>query len=662
MPKEAKKTTPNIVNRRSSSSLASFVERPVPTDKEVASFEKVIKQEARHQEIDANLSEIYRDTKGRLVDVKKMSIRSRQSVISRWFKKLFFLITLGVVAYFAYDYFFSNQNNIGAVEFTIVAPEKIMAGEEFSYLINYHNPTKFALSQINLEIKYPDSFIFSGSSVSPQRGNYGWDLPELAAGGSASLSITGKIINKSDSVNLVSGRLSYVPVNFSSQFKKEASASTLLGNPGFQVDLDFSQTAFLNQENEFTIIFSNITGNSLGDFYLNFVAPDGAEIWVASTTPALPASESSKKITVLKEGSASWLVSGLELTSDRQMIVSKYLIKQSTAGQAITVRLEKKIADGQAYVFWEKTITPELIDSDLNLTLYLNDSKNDTPVNFAQPLDYRLSYNNQGSHTFKDVAIMASLKGDFLDWSAWKNEQSAEVHSNGTVIWTKEEIPALAEIQPGQSGEIVFSLKLKPFSSNNLGQEAQIVSYAQYSVNNQATPVDQNKSNTITSRINSDLSLVEQIRYFNDDNIPVGSGPLPPKVGEATSFKVYWTVKNNLHELNETRVVFSLPSYVTWNDQVSTNVGSLYYDNSSHQVIWEIGRLPVSVYRADAEFGISLAPAESDRNKILVLSPGALITATDTETLAVITKRTDAKTTKLEDDDIASLNNSGRIE
>jgi len=158
------------------------------------------------------------------------------------------------------------------------------------------------------------------------------------------------------------------------------------------------------------------------------------------------------------------------------------------------------------------------------------------------------------------------------------------------------------------------------------------------------------------------LSLTEQIRYFNDDNVPVGSGPLPPKVGEKTSFRVYWTVKNNLHEIKEAVVAFSLPSYIVWDDKASTNVGSLYYDASSRQVIWEIGRLPVSVYRADAEFSLSLTPAETDRNKILVLSPGSIIAAIDTETLADITKQTAAKTTKLEDDDIAGLNNSGRVE
>ncbi len=220
----------------------------------------------------------------------------------------------------------------------------------------------------------------------------------------------------------------------------------------------------------------------------------------------------------------------------------------------------------------------------------------------------------------------------------------------------------MGEIKPGQEGEINFTINLKSFSENDLDKDFSVFSYAQYSINNQTIKGGDNKSNTITTQINSDLSLNEQIRYFNEDNAPVGYGPLPPRVYEKTGFRVYWTVKNNLHELSGARVVLPLPANVAWDEKTSTSVGNIYYDSSTHQVIWEIGRLPVSVYQANAEFGISVTPGESDRNKILILSPGSTVTATDIDTRDTISKKTDAKTTKLEDDEIAGLNNSGRVE
>ena len=59
---------------------------------------------------------------------------------------------------------------------------------------------------------------------------------------------------------------------------------------------------------------------------------------------------------------------------------------------------------------------------------------------------------------------------------------------------------------------------------------------------------------------------------------------------------------------------------------------------------------------------LSLTPTDADRNKILILSPGSAVSAMDTETKSLISKRLGAKTTKLEDDDIAGLNNSGIIQ
>ena len=82
----------------------------------------------------------------------------------------------------------------------------------------------------------------------------------------------------------------------------------------------------------------------------------------------------------------------------------------------------------------------------------------------------------------------------------------------------------------------------------------------------------------------------------------------------------------------------------------------------TRQVVWEIGLLPVSVYQASAEFGINLTPSENDRNKILILSSGATVSATDSETKSTIVIKSGPKTTKLEDDEIAGMNNNGRIQ
>ncbi len=662
MPAEKKIKKVLKVERENESGLSSFIERPVPSTKEVASFERALGHELREQEIDTNLSEIYSDKKGALVDVKKMKIKNRQLFIVSFFKNLLLLAFIGGFIYFSYVYFFGMNNDSSSLEMKISAPEKVLAGEDFSYKVEYHNPSKYILTKVRLEIQYPENFILTNSSIIPQSGDYGWNLPDINPGATATLTINGRLINKPDSINVVSGRLIYTPINYSNQFKKEASASTLVSGLGFQVDLQYSNTSFLNQDNSMNLVFSDVKNNYLGDFNLGFALPEETNASVASTSN-ISASSSllTKKIDISKIGGASWQINGLSSELGPQDIPLIYRVGSKLDNPEISVRLEKKLENGESYVFWEKTFKPELVKSDLNLTLFINGSKSDSALNFGQALNYTLSYNNKGDNTFKEVVIMSVLSGDFLDFNSLQMEKAGELKEN-RIIWTKNEIPELAEIKPGQEGEINFSLNLFPYKETDLGKNFEVTSYSQYGVNNQVTKGEENKSNTIISKINSDLSLSEEIRYFNEDNQPVGSGPLPPKVLEKTSFKVYWVVKNNLHELTDSRVVFTLPNNVNWDNGANTNVGNISYNENTREIVWEIGRLPVSVYRADAEFSISVTPGENDKNKILILSAGSTISATDSETKNTITKKTGAKTTKLEDDDIAGMNNSGRVQ
>lgn len=652
-----------IINKENNSGLSAFVERPIPTEDEVENFEKVVDREVRHQEIDSNLTEIYSDKEGALVNVKKMNVKRKQIFAITIFKRLFTIVLLGLVAYFSYFYFFTRDNDMGGVEFIIVAPDKIKAGEEFSYKIEYRNPTKFSMSNLRLELQYPENFIFSSASLDASSGNYGFNLPDLASGANGSLVINGRLISVIDSVNVISGRFSYVPLNFSSEFRKESSAATVISDLGFQVALETPNTVFLGTDNELSISLFNFNDSYLGDFNVRFIlSPDSSisqnkEDAAASSTAS---STDSLHLKAVSQGGDSWLVSGLNAETSGEKLRFNYLFKSQPDITDLTIRLEKKLDDGQAYTFWEKTISPEIVKSDLNLVLFLNGSKNNGAASFDEVLNYTVNYSNKGSNSFKDAVIMAVLDGYFLNTSSISADKNGEI-SGGKIVWTKAEIPALSEIKPGDEGDINFSVRLKKYQESDFGQKLETTAYVQYGIDNKTTSNNSNKSNIINTKINSDLSLLEQVRYFNDDNAPVGSGPLPPKVGEKTSLKVYWTVKNNLHELSATNVVLNLPAQVSWNESTTVSVGDLYYDSAQHAVIWNIGFLPVSVYQLDASFSISVSPTAADYDKILILSPGSVITAFDNETQVTIKQKITPKTTRLEDDDIAGLNNSGRV-
>ncbi|MFA7702743.1 MAG: hypothetical protein WCX80_04810, partial [Patescibacteria group bacterium] len=342
----------------------------------------------------------------------------------------------------------------------------------------------------------------------------------------------------------------------------------------------------------------------------------------------------------------------------------KYRIKEKTDDQQkITLRLEEKAQNDKYYPFVEKEIIVDVIKSNLNLSLSLNGEKGDQNVNFNDTLNYSLSYSNKGDSLMKDVVIMAVLNSDFLDWGSVKDKNNGQ-KKKGLITWTRNEIPELRELEAGKEGTIDFSIKVADFNTSDLGKNFTIKSYAQFSIGNseELKEGSDNKSNEINSRINSDLNFTEQIRYFDEDNVPVGDGPLPPQVGQKTSLKVYWKITNNLHELNNVSVEYQLPASVYFDNRAQASVGSINYDGLSNKIIWTIGRLPLTVYNANAEFNIAVSPNNNDRNKIMVISGGTVISALDVDTQETIIKSSSVQTTRLDDDDIASMNNDGRVQ
>lgn len=654
------------VQKKSHSSLADFIERPVPNEQEVASFNRLVKQEVRDQEIDTNLSEIYRDRNGDLIDVRTMKVKKRRSVWQKIWRRFLTLVVLVALAYGFY-YFISQRSNSAALSLEVKAPEKVMAGEEFFYEISYKNTGRFGLNEINLNIQYPDNFVFLESSVPASNQKDNWQLPDLGPGQDYALKIKGKLINKQDSPNILNVRLTYTPENFSSEFKKETSANVLISGLGFEVEANYLNTALIGQLGEVNLVFNNFTEQIyLNDLLLNVSAPENISINdLAKTEEKSPVASSeaeSPLLTLSKISGAQWQIGGVLPKLNKQSLTLKYQVKEKIDDkQSIVIVLEQLTPDGRNLIFWEKSLDLEIMKSDLNLTLAVNDLKADSAVNFGQRLNYEIEYANRGASVLNDLNIRLDLQGEFFDWSSLDDVQGGQRSGPG-LIWTKDQVSSLRALEPGQSGKINFSIKLKNFQNSDLGKDLSLTSQARFNLSSGSDESSSDRqSNTIINKLNSNFDLVEQIRYFDENNIPVGSGPLPPKVGSKTSFRVYWVVSNSLHELSSSKVSLLLPAYVNFEEKSSVDTGSLIYDPNERRVTWDIGRLPLSARRASAAFNISIQPGLDDLDKILILSPGASAEALDIETQGKIIKTISAKTTKLEDDDIANLNNSGQV-
>lgn len=641
------------IKNRQASSLSEFVKKPLPNEEEVAAFEKYAADEAKETEIKDSLAKIYQDDQGNKIDIKTLTVKKGRGFFFNLFSFIIVLFVLAGGIYAAYNYLFLKINapkQPVSLEFSSKA--QVANGEEFYYDLNYKNEDKVSINNIEIKADYPENFIFLSSDPAPAKNNNHWEIPSLASHRSDTIRIKGKLVGDVDAKSVILADMTYKPDNFSSEFKKSASFETKINDLGLDISFINSTSALIKEDNEIAVKFKAHEQNFMNNFRLRLDFPEEVEIIkpakdAATTTPA--------GALIKMDGQSDWIISDLGKKENELKI--KFRIKEKKQPEAaIKFKFEAPMnAAGQKpeyYSFYEKELVYEVIKSDLNLGLIINGSPLDQASDFGQTLNYSISYANKGESDMKDVIIMAVLESDFLDWPSLDDKNNGQISGN-SISWSKDEIKGLALIKNQAEGAIDFSIKLKSKGFPDIGKSFQVKSYVKYSVAGKNLP-EESQSNIIINKINSDLSLKEELRYFSEDNLAVGSGPLPPKVGQTTSLKVYWTLNNNLHELSDLKVTLNLAPNIGWDGKSRASVGNLYYDNSLNQIVWQIGRLPASVYKADSEFNVAVTPGSNDRNTLMIILPGTKISAMDTETGARIDKTLKVKTSKLEDDKMAA--------
>ncbi len=616
----------------------------------------------KEEEIEQGLNEIYQDDNGDLVDVHKLDKIRRRGFFLSIFNAIFLLAVLGGLSYWLYDNWYQKSSlDEKAVDFALAGDTDVVAGEEFEYEIRYKNNNRGALENAKVNIAVPKNFILRVTEPAFGATKGLWEIGRIDAGVEGSLKVKGYMLGRTGDSGVVSAYLAYSPEGFSSEYKKEAFLTSKLIDTGVDIRVEAYESMMIGETEEVLVRFRAMDKNFIDSFRMSLEPQEN--ISILEYMPKETATKNNipyAAFTIDRPG--VWEVSGV-LDDDHVVPVRLKLGDKAERQQSLRFKFERKADDGQYYEFFYKEVAFEAMKNNLNLTMILNGERSDTGVDFGETLNYSIAYDNQGDTDLKDVVIMAVLDGDYLDWTTLDDKNKGREKAS-TITWSKEEIPALAEIKQGQEGMIDFSIKVFPFGAVEAKGKAEIGAYAHFGIGAKAEDAEDgpktedpketetNRSNTLVAKINSDMDFSESVRYFNEDNIPVGSGPNPPQVGQISSYKVYWTISNNLHELSKLAVSMKLPDGVEYDAKDRATAGSLVYSEETRELVWNVGRLPTSAYQVSAEFSIRIQPDEEDRNTIMVLLPGSKASAVDVETNETIEKMTKAKTTKLEDDEI----------
>ncbi len=557
-----------------------------------------------------------------------------------------FTIFLAILAAISWAGFFVFESKIrfsgSGVNVTVDGPEELISGEEVSYFIRYKNNESVPLKNVSVSILISRGFELKEAVPAPSKQNT-WNLGDIEQGGDGKIKLTGVVAGGLDGIVTIQTVFIYTPANFNSEFQKVVTRASKIRDSLVTLSLNGSTKILPGEEGVWTLDYKYEGKMSLPNAELRLTP---SPKFIFKSSEPLAGKEKNNEIV--------WSLGTLEPNFSKKLIVKATFASEATGMETQIMRLGFLDNEGVFLLQKEITAISEIKKGDVVLTLVLNGSTNDRAETLGSDLRYSLTIQNQGEdsiYTIEPSLILNArpTKGTStpLDWRTLETSPAGERHDS-RIVWTKKTVPELAKLTPGE--EITFDVQIKtvsgllPLNDRNYAVSA----WAEAKTGERV--IKQLQSKAITALIASDLSLKVEGRYFNDDNIALGTGPIPPKVGETTTYKIFFEITNSLHEITDLTVSGRLPENVTWTDKAQAQIGEIKWDPDSRAVLWRIPRLSLTLKNARADFEVSVTPKQDDIGKILTLLEPASVQGKDMTTETLVFQTHSAITTNLDTD------------
>ena len=248
------------------------------------------------------------------------------------------------------------------------------------------------------------------------------------------------------------------------------------------------------------------------------------------------------------------------------------------------------------------------------------------------------------------LTATTASKNQPVDWN--KTDVGAADLSVNTITWDAVALSKKGKLAAGERETIDLNLPILA----TLGTASDVITFAVTANVGQVGGVDVTRSLQSTPlkvSINSDTTFTINARYF-EDGTPVGTGPLPPQVGQTTRYRLSWNIKNTLHALDAVTVSATVPPGVNYVGSIANDIGTISFDPASRLLSWTIDRLPITVTSASTTFDLSVTPTASDVGTFVKLLNASALTATDSSTKSRIDRSSSAQTSEIPNDSEAA--------
>jgi len=534
------------------------------------------------------------------------------------------IIAVGALLYLRWAGSFDKSG----VSLDIFGPERVVSGEEVNYVVRIKNNTRVTLQNTELDFFVPaGSILPDGQEVSKQ-GDLSFvskNVGNIAVGQELQETFRIRVMGDKDSQQEFSAKLNYKPSNSSMAFLNEKDFSSTIISVPLVLSFTLPEKIVSDQVLNFSLRYVNTSDATFSGSKLKIEYPAGFVFDSALPSPS--------------EDNNTWDLSEIGSGEEGRIIIKGTI--SGNEGENKVFKAQIGMMQGEEFVAFAQALnSPQVSMSPLAIEQVIADPI-DGQISLDQAVGYKLKYRNTTDVAIGPVVVTLKIDSRAVDFSSLNVSGGFFSSSENTIIWNSSSLPGLESLAAGAEGELNFYLKTKdklPITAS-ADKNFTITTSAQIDSPNvplALTGTSLTGKSQLVTKISSRLILGMK-GYYNDRLMP-NSGSLPPRVGQETTYTIYWQLINVSNDLADVVVEASLPPYIRWKENIYPKNENISYNEATGKVTWRISRLAaatglgLSLPVKQVAFQVGFMPSLSQVGEVVTIVKEALAIGKDSFT------------------------------
>lgn len=572
-----------------------------------------------------------------------------------------FLIAVGIFALFvtALLIFLYLGTRGGEAALTFPGRDRIEAGELVDIPVVATNRSSVRLQEVELTLVF-----FSGTIIKqdgferPAPSRLTVPLPDIDPGKNVTSSIPARLFGKEGDELPVEATLLYRPENLSARFSAKLVKNFIIAHVPLAISWEIPPSLARGQEVIFKVHYISNTSAPFDNLSMRLEYPSGFSFTSADPPPTV--------------GDSLWSVGTLSQGSNGVLSITG--VMNGTEGELKTLHAAIGVFNTltkEWHPYLEESKDVAIAVTPLSVEGSIFQSR-DRVIAPGDTLPVTVHYRNNTNATFRNVTVTAliqaaahaddssspTLNQNIFDLRTFVIDQRG-VYDGQTqsIVWGPGNVPELHELAPGAEGDFRFTITVRPQMSVRTRQDSNFAIQLQTDIEAANIPQEFNgvkvsSADRVEYKVASTILFSSKAFYHSGPIL--GNGPLPPRVGQKTTYTVAWEVRNFTNNLQEAEIRMPIPPNVTWENQISPPGARITFDPASSEVRWNIGSVPAGTGvlqpALTGAFQISIIPSSIDERKAPALAGESRFSARDAFTNEMRTQTANALSTELRDD------------